>query len=126
MSGCQSRGVIPAALDVDRCPIPCSDGADAVRVVNEEVPGGGEGLDDGLVTVPDPGAELVAAEVIPDVLHWVQLRRVGRQGQQNDVVWHCEFTACLVPPGTVADQSGDRARCNLCADLLKVQVHAFG
>jgi hypothetical protein len=31
-----------------------------------------------------------------------------------------------MPAGTVADQSGDRAWGNLCADLLKVQVHAFG
>jgi hypothetical protein len=65
--GHTQRGIIPAALDIDRCPIPCSDGADAVWIADEEVPGGGACVDDGLVTVPDPGAELVGAEVIPDV-----------------------------------------------------------
>jgi hypothetical protein len=62
----------------------------------------------------------------PDVLHWVQLRGVGREGQQNDVVRHFEFTPWLVPAGPIAEQRCDRAWGDLCADLLEVQVHAFG
>jgi hypothetical protein len=35
-------------------------------------------------------------------------------------------SSCLVPAGAIAVQPGDRAWGDLCADLLKVQVHTLG
>jgi hypothetical protein len=34
-------------------------------------------------------------------------------------------SSCLVPAGAIAVQPGDRAWGDLCADLLKVQVHTL-
>src|SRR5271169_5805052 len=78
--------VIPTRLKSDTRPLSGADGADAFWVVDQEGPGILAGVDDGLIAVPDQGTELVAAQVLPDVLHRVQLRRIGRQWQQRDVV----------------------------------------
>jgi hypothetical protein len=47
---------------------------------------GRDSLDNGFVCVPDEIAEFVGAQVLPDVLHRVQLRRVSWQGNQGDIV----------------------------------------
>src|SRR5271168_1651223 len=73
--------LIPVRLKTDTCPRTGADGADPFWVADEEVPGALAGVDDGLVGVPDQVAELVAAQVFPDILHRVQLRRIGRQRQ---------------------------------------------
>ena len=70
--------VIPAILRVDPCPGAVSDGIDALRVANEEVPSILAGGDDCLVAVPNTLAELIAAQIVPDVLHRVEVWRVGR------------------------------------------------
>ena len=56
-------------LDSDRCPIPGADGADAIWIAHQPVPGIGAGGDDLLIGVPDAGGQLVAAEIRPDILH---------------------------------------------------------
>jgi hypothetical protein len=48
-----------------------------------------------------------------DVLHSFQLRGIGPEEQQNDVVRHLEFTPWLVPAGPIAEQRSDRARGDL-------------
>jgi hypothetical protein len=70
--------LIPAILRVDPCPGAVSDGIDALRVANEEVPSILAGGDDCLVAVPNTLAELIAAQIVPDVLHRVEVWRVGR------------------------------------------------
>jgi hypothetical protein len=50
------------------------DGIDALRVVHEEVPSMLAGLHDSLVAVPDASAELVAAQVVPNILERVEFR----------------------------------------------------
>src|SRR5271166_5709623 len=62
-------GIIPAALKIDPCPGATGDGIDALRIPMEELPGLLAGGDDGFVAVPDEPAELVAAQIVPDVLH---------------------------------------------------------
>ena len=63
----ERHGVIPAALKIDPCPGATSDGIDALPISNEELPSLLAGRDDGFIAVPDEPAELVAAEIIPDV-----------------------------------------------------------
>jgi len=50
------------------------DGIDALGVVHEEVPSILAGLHDGLVAVPEASAELVAAQIVPDILERVEFR----------------------------------------------------
>jgi len=118
--------VIPARLETDTCPLPCSDGSDAVWVIDQELPSCDAGVDDGVVAAPNRCAELVLAQVMPDVLHGVQLWRVGRQAQQRDVARHMQPPAGLVPACAVADQHGVRARRHIDADFLQVLVHRLG
>ncbi len=66
--------VIPAALMIDRCPGAMSDGLNALQIADEEVPSILAGGDNGLVAVPDEPAELIAAEIVPDIFHWVEFR----------------------------------------------------
>jgi hypothetical protein len=70
----QELRVIPAALMNDPCPGAMRDGLDALRVADEKVPSIFARGDDCFVAVPNQPTELVAAEIIPDVLHWVELR----------------------------------------------------
>jgi hypothetical protein len=44
------------------------------------------GVEDRLISVPDAVAEPVAAQILPEVLCRVQLRRVGWKWQEHDVV----------------------------------------
>src|SRR3954452_3235720 len=74
-------GVILTALVGDRFgPLAAGDERGAVGPPQEPVPRLAAGRDDGLVVRPDPQAELVLAQVLPDVLDRVQLGAVARQG----------------------------------------------
>jgi len=72
------QGLIPARLNIDTRPAACSDRPDALGVTHQKAPGFGAGLDDGVIGVSHPVAEFVAPQVVPDVLHRVQFRRIGR------------------------------------------------
>jgi hypothetical protein len=54
---------------VDRCPGGAADGIDAITIYNKEVPRILAGGGDGLIAVPDKPTELIAAEIVPNVLH---------------------------------------------------------
>ena len=54
-------GVIPTALEFDRCVVTGADGADAVGIGHEIVPGFAAGGDDGFIAVVDAIGELVLA-----------------------------------------------------------------
>src|SRR4051794_38605856 len=92
-----------SALDIDRRPFACADRADTVWVANEPVPCLGTGGEDLVVAVPDLGRELVAPQILPDVLHGVQFRRIRRQRHQHDVVGHFQVVCFGVPAGTVTN-----------------------
>src|SRR4051794_20752135 len=73
--------LIPAALIDDRLrPLAAGDRGEPVGRRQQPVPGVAAGGDDGLVVRPDAMAELVLAQVLPDVLDRVQLGAVARQG----------------------------------------------
>lgn len=79
-----------------------------------------------MVAVPDEAAQLVAAQIIPDIFHRIEFGGVGRQWHQRDVVGYDQAFAWLVPAGTVADQYRVGGRRDLRADFLEVFVHRFG
>src|SRR3954452_1281565 len=73
--------LIPSALIDDRLrPLAAGDRGEPVGRRQQPVPGVAAGGDDGLVVRPDAMAELVLAQVLPDVLDRVQLGAVARQG----------------------------------------------
>jgi len=98
--------LIPAALSDDRCPFACRDRRDADSVGDEPIPRVAASLDDVVVTLPDSSAELVAAEILPDVLDRIEFGCVGRQAKQGDVPGHGQSLSRLMPAGSVADQHG--------------------
>ena len=53
--------LIPTALTIDLCPSAGPDRAYAIGIVDQELPCLPTSLDDGLVAIPDQGAELVGA-----------------------------------------------------------------
>ena len=117
-------GVIPTRLKSDTRPLPAADGAYAFGIVDQEVPGLSASVDDVVVGVPDPGAELVLSQVVPDVFHRVQLGTVGWQGKQGEIGRHLQLLATLVPASPVADQDGTRTWGYLGAEFLQVRFIA--
>ena len=85
----RSTGIRPASATGsggDRFgPFAAGDGGDPLWHDHEGIPGVAAGLDDGVVAGPDPQAELVLAQIFPDVLDRIELGAVGRQGQEADV-----------------------------------------
>jgi hypothetical protein len=77
----QDAPVIPTALGADRFgPLAAGDRGEPAGRRREPVPRLAAGRDDGLVVGPDPQAELVLAQVLPDVLARVQTLWGGRRG----------------------------------------------
>ena len=83
------------------------------------------GVEDGVVGGPDACAQLVLAQIVPDVFHWVEFGGIGRQGQQCDVVGDHQLAAPLMPAGSVAHQYGVSPRRDLGADLHEMFVHGL-
>src|SRR5215207_3533089 len=119
------RKLHPASL-TDSRPLAGSDRGDPLGLGVEPEPCFGAGIDDRLVGIEHAVAELVAAQVGPDVLERVQLGAVRRQVQQGDVVGHAQPAAGPVPSGAVDGQHGMGARGDVGADLGQVQVHHVG
>src|SRR5690349_15782550 len=73
--------LIPTALIADRFgPLAAGDRGEPVGRPHEPVPRLAAGRDDRVVVGPDPQAELVLAQVLPDVLDRVQTLWGGRRG----------------------------------------------
>src|SRR3954471_14630716 len=124
---CQPTGsglnLIPTALVADRFgPLAAGDRGEPVGRRHEPVPGLAAGRDDRVVVGPDPQAELVLAQVLPDVLDRVQLGAVARQRQEAEVLEDGEVPG-RVPARPVEHDHGVRARGDLAADR---QVQAGG
>src|SRR3954451_9038198 len=109
LTPCRSPGALPTRLKSDTRPLPAADGAYAFGIVDQEVPGLSASVDDVVVGVPDPGAELVLSQVVPDVFHRVQLGTVGRQGEQGEIGRYLQLLAPLMPSRPVADQDSVRS-----------------
>jgi hypothetical protein len=115
--------LIPDALNSDRCPIPGGYRSDPGGIANEPVPGIAARLDDGVIALPNPHAELIAAKIFPDILDGIEFGCVGRQSKQAEVGGHRQALARLVPPGTVTDQHGMGLSADLLTNLGQVYGH---
>ena len=73
LAPCRSPGALPTRLKSDTRPLPAADGAYAFGIVDQEVPSLSAGLDDVVVGVPDPGAELILPQVVPDVFDCISM-----------------------------------------------------
>lgn len=93
--------------------------------VDELVPGITSCVDDGLVAPENPVGEPVCSEELPDVLHWVQLRRSRWQQDDGKVFRHLEIIG-FVPAGTVHQHHRMGPSGNVFADLVEMQLHGVG
>src|SRR5215213_3649387 len=96
-----STWVIPIRLKTDTCPVSGADRADALWVADEEAPSRDARIDDGVIAVPDDLIERTAPQELPDVLPRIELRSIGRQVQERDVLRRMRTLATLVPAGAV-------------------------
>lgn len=92
-------GLDPGLLQVGKV----GERAEALR--GERLPGGAERLDDLVVVVEDPVAEVALAQVEPDAPDRVQPGRAGRQRDECDVPWHLEVVR-VVPAGAIENEGG--------------------
>ena len=106
-------------------PIAKSDGHDAPGLVAEFIPSVAAELDDLLVRLEDAIGEPVVAHELPDVFGGVEFRRLGRQGQDCDVVWQAELFGG-VPAGLIKDEDRMCARIDRGANLGQMGVHRLG
>ncbi len=118
--------LIPAILKIDTRPSAGPDGSDAVWIADEETPGVLTSVEDFFIGVPDQGAEFVLTQIGPDVLHGIELWRIGGQRQQRNIVGNNQLGASLMPTGAVADEQGVAAGRDFAADFLEMLVHRFG
>ena len=101
-----------------------ADGHDLPRLVGQVVPGLARGLDDGFIGVEDTIGEPVLAEVLPDIFGGIELRGLGWQRHEGDVLRDAEFGSG-VPCGLVEQHDGMGVWGNGPADFLEMQVHGF-
>jgi hypothetical protein len=81
-------------------------------------------VDDGVVGVEDAVREPVAAQVLPEVLDGVQLGGARWQEDRRDIRGDVEFSRC-VPPGSIQEQHGVGALCDVAADLVEMKLHGL-
>lgn len=106
-------------------PIAQSNGHDAPRLIAELIPCVATKFDDLFVRIEDAVGEPVVADELPDVFGWVEFRRLGRQGQDGDVVGQAELFRG-VPAGLIKDEDGMCAGIDCGADLGEMGVHRLG
>ena len=89
-------------------PVGHSDGCDPFRLGDELSPCVAGRVYDGVVVLEDGVREPVLAEILPDVLGWIQLGRSRRQEDRRDVFRQDEL-ARRMPSGAIEQQDGVRA-----------------
>lgn len=72
----------------------------------------------------DTVGQPVFTKKLPDVFLDVQLRGLGRQGQEGNVVWNDEFL-CRVPTGLIEEHDGVGAGSNGAGDFGEMHGHGF-
>ena len=82
-------------------------------------------IDDVVVAFEDPVREEVGAQILPDLLDRVELRRARRQQDRRDIAWPDEI-AGGVPPGAIQQQDGVGVLGDMKGDLIDVHLHRRG
>lgn len=107
------------------CPLACSDGFDAVWLVDKLVPGVTAMIDDFGVGSEDTVGEPVIPHELPDVFDWIELGTFGRQRDDAEVIGHDQRVGD-VPSGLIHEQHAMGAWRYGPGDFSKMQVHRFG
>ena len=106
------------------CPLACSDGFDAVWLVDKLVPGVTAMIDDFGVGSEDTVGEPVIPHELPDVFDWIEFGTFGRQRDDGEVVGHDQRVGD-VPSGLIHEQHAMGAWRYGSGDFSKMQVHRF-
>ena len=77
------------------------------------------GIDNVVIGFEHAIGEPVGAQILPDVLDWVQLWRARRQENGRDVVGHIEIGRG-VPPRAIHEQHRVRPGGDVAADLVEM------
>ena len=107
------------------CPVGQSGGHDDPRQFDEFVPGITAVFDTVLLELEGPIGQPVVAHELPGVLHRVEFRRSGRQGQERGVVGNVELFRG-VQAGLIEHDNGVGAGCHLGGDFLHMPLHGLG
>lgn len=103
-------------------PVSQSDGHDDPRLIDEFVPGIAAMADDVVIGLEDAVGQPVVADELPDVFHWVEFRRFGRQRHECDVGGNLELGR-EVPASLIEQQDRVSARRDRSGDFGEVQTH---
>ena len=88
-------------------------------------PGGGCGVDDGVVIGVQTVGEEALLEVEPDALDRIELGRVGRQRHERDTVRHDERVRC-VPAGLIEHHHRVLVVSNRGCEAIEEDLHRLG
>src|SRR3954452_6749472 len=102
-------------------PVSQADGHDKPRPIRELVPRLAAVVENVWVGGEDPVRDPVLAHVLPDVLGWVQLRRLGRERYKRDVV-RDHKSLRLMPARLVHQDKGMRPGATACAISFRCNV----
>ena len=78
-----------------------------------------------VVVIKYGDGELVLSQVFPNVFHWIEFWRIGRQGQKGNVVWRFQIGGGVVS-SAVEGEDGVRPACDFFADLSQMKGKCFG
>jgi len=93
--------VLPVREDQPSYPLTVAHCANLAFFIGGELLGFAACLDDDVVGIPNGGTHDVLPKVRPNVRHWVQPGRVGRQRQQSDVVWLRHAVVFAIPEASL-------------------------
>lgn len=100
-------------------------GLDRLGVEARFAPGMAGGLQGSFVVRIRPVGPVVASQVVPQVLHGIELRGIRRQLDQADVGWNLQRLG-RVKAGLIPDEHGVHARSKLLGELGEELVDDVG
>jgi hypothetical protein len=103
-------------------PVPHSNGCDGFGPGGQSPPCVAGCVYDGVVIFKDGVRDPVLAEILPDVLDWVQLRGPRRQEDRRDVFGHVELVG-NVPPSPVEKHHGVCALGDVARYFVEMELH---
>jgi hypothetical protein len=72
-----------------------------------------------------PARQPIGAQILPDILHGVELRSAGGQEYRRDALGDVE-SAGRMPSGAIHEQDGVSAVSDVARYLVQMQLHGFG
>ncbi len=106
-------------------PLSDSDRHDEPGAINQFIPVEAAMIDDVFVAGEDAVREPVVAHILPNVLNWIELGRLGREGDERHVFGQLQLRSD-VPPRPVDEHDGVGAGLHGERDLLEMQFHRLG